>query len=491
MRTLLTQAGTIPALFVVLVGMLVLHTEPEGKAGRRFRGFLLITGALLAAAVVVAALLGGLFDNRPAYRVLQQLTPALTGMLALILLRFKWLARLRRGAKAAAVLLGLVLFLVLTWMGRYVVACSIVADVLLLAALWALVDRFDLAGIVLGLVSLALLAFYGIVLPTVSASPPPNWLRVPLGIGMLVLPKLVAALAATLVSTSFGLLPRQEGDSQSRATLACWCPIFWRLGLAVLLLGLLAYTILWASIWDQTSDGLGGLFFSQSASMIAVAAGTLMGLTLTRWRRSAVLAFAVLAPLLMFGAFEYGWDVSHHGLTDARAARIQHAVERFHDRRGRYPEKLRELVPRDMLWIPGPVIVQGYGWCYEGTESGYRLGAFYREFWGLPFSLRIYASAGSAQASEWACDRELAALKAQRDPPPLYERGVSPTKEPLPTSAIPIARTPVEPLFKAKSISLGTWSMDGGYLVFGSLDTSEEAASTTLSFLDARTGCPS
>ena len=424
MGTLLTQAGLIPALLVVLVGMLVLHTEPDHGAGRRFRRFLLITGALLTLAVVVATLLSGLFDIQPAYLVLRQLTPALTGVLALILLRFRWPARLRRGGKAAAVLLGLVLFLVFTWMGRYGV---IIPDALLLAALWALADRCVASGVALGLVSLALLAFYGVLVSIGRASPPPNWLSIPLGTGVIVLPRLVVASAATLTSASLGLLPRQEGDGQSRAALACWRPIVWRLGLAVLLLGVLAYTILWASIWDQTIDlGILASVFLL-AGTTAVAAGTLMGLTLTRWRRSAGLAFAVLVPLLMYGAVETGRDVSHHALTEARAVHIQHALERFHDRSEHYPEELRELVPRDLLWIPGPVIVRGYGWCYQGTEDGYRLGTFYREYWNLPFSLRIYASAGSAPTSEWACEKELAALKSRRDPSPMYERNAAPT----------------------------------------------------------------
>jgi hypothetical protein len=496
MTALLTRAGILPALLVVLAGMLVLHTEPDRKAGRRTLGFLLIAGALLAAVAAVAPLLAGLLDNPSPYVVAlrRQLTPALIGVLALLLLRCEWPARLGRAAQVVALVLGLVLYLVLTWMSRYAVACSIVADALLLAALWTLVDRFDAAGIALGLVALAFLAFYGAITSTVSASPPPGWLRLPLGIGFLVLPKLAVASAAmpvasaTLVVGSAGLLARSQGDGRPRAALGYWRPIAWRLGLALCLVGALAYTILWASIWDQTSDGLGGLFFSEWAGTIAVAAGTVMGLTLTRWRRLAGLAFAVLVPLLMYGAFEYGWGVSYHGLTEARAARIQRAVERYHDRKGRYPGELRELVPRDLLWVPGPVIVQGYGWCYRGAGDGYRLGAYYRETWGLPFSLRVYASAGSAPEFEGSCERELAALKAQRDPPSMVGRSAAPTEEPLPTSVVPIPRTPVQPLLTAGSVALGTWSADGRYLFLGSLDTSADAPSMTLSFVDAGSG---
>jgi hypothetical protein len=81
-------------------------------------------------------------------------------------------------------------------------------------------------------------------------------------------------------------------------------------------------------------------------------------------------------------------------------------------------------------------------------------------------------------------------LKARYDPPPMYElgRSTAPTEEPLPTSVVPIQRTPVQPLVRAKSITLGTWSVDGKFLVFSSLDTSEDPPLTTLSFLDAQSG---
>ena len=69
------------------------------------------------------------------------------------------------------------------------------------------------------------------------------------------------------------------------------------------------------------------------ASLAAIATGMLMGMTATRWYRSAGFIFALLVPVLMFGAFRYGWDVSYHAITEERASRIQHAIESFYVRK--------------------------------------------------------------------------------------------------------------------------------------------------------------
>ena len=484
MENTLTLVGIIPAMLVVLAGMLVRHVGSDHAASRRFMLFLLAMGVLLSTAVLVAAQIEG----QQASLVLYLLVPPLTGVVTIILLRLERLAHLSRGAKVAVALLGLVVFVIFTWRSRYGVAYAIVSDALLLAVLWVLVDRFGALGIAFSLVSLVFLVLFGVVLTTMGVSELPDWMRVPLGVFFLVLPKVAIALAAALISAGLKLLPRPEKDNQPRAALALWFLVAWRWALAIILLGTLGYIILWVSIWDQTSDGMGGLWFSQQAGLIAVAMSMLMGLLLSGRRRWAGLGFAVLVPVLMLGAFEYGWGVSYHVLTEARAARIQRAVERFHDRSGRYPGELGQLVPRHLLWIPKPVILQGYDWCYQGSEDGYRLDTFYREFWGRPLSLRMYASAGSPPESGWACEEKLAELKARRDPPPIYERGTAPTREPLPTSAVLIPRTPVQPLIKASTIAPGTWSVDGRYLVFSSLDTSQDPPLTTLSFLDAASG---
>jgi hypothetical protein len=134
------------------------------------------------------------------------------------------------------------------------------------------------------------------------------------------------------------------------------------------------------------------------------------------WGRLSGAAFALLVPAILYVAFTKGWDVSYHALTEASAVRIQRALESYYARTGSYPPELSELVPRDLLWVSQPVIFQGEGWCYEGAQDFFRLGAVYREYFSSPLSIRIYASAGDPPELEWICDRQLAKLNAIHDP---------------------------------------------------------------------------
>jgi hypothetical protein len=114
----------------------------------------------------------------------------------------------------------------------------------------------------------------------------------------------------------------------------------------------------------------------------------------------------------------------------------------------------------------------------------------------LPFSLRVYASAGAPPEGERACEVELAELKARYDPRPVYEQelnaAIQTGAQPVPTSVVSLPRTPVQPLLKAKVFYVGNWSAGGQYLVFGQPDTSAEPHRLRIQFLDAHTGsvCP-
>jgi hypothetical protein len=488
--TLLTQLGVIPALLVVLAGMLVLHVGSEHTAGRRFLFFTLAVGLLLAVAVYVSALLPSGRGNQPAFLVSNLLAPPLIGVLALILLHLKLLPELKRGEKALVVVLGagIAALLVSTWWQPYGRAVVILPGALLLAAVWAIAGRSEALVLALSVVALVLRVFLNALSFVEPGVRPPPWLRLPFAIALYVSPGLAVVLAAVWISASLELLFRTEDASGPAAAPVPWRPVAWRLGLAALLLGTLAYTILWSSIWDQATDGLGGIMFAVYTGPIAIAAGMLIAFKATRWHRWAGLAFAVLVPLLVFGMFRLGWDISYHAITEARATRIQRAVERFHARHSRYPQELGELVPRDLLWISRPIILQGRGWCYQGGQDDYWLAAAHREYFGTPLSLRIYASSGSPPASGWACEEELAELKERHDPPPMYEHDAGPTREPLPTSVVSIPRTPVQPLAIARHIFFGTWSARGKYFFFGALNAAGKAPSMTLHFVNAKNG---
>jgi hypothetical protein len=208
-------------------------------------------------------------------------------------------------------------------------------------------------------------------------------------------PLLVAVLAALVYRS---LRPQPETSPQVPSGLRLTY-----LALGALLLGYFAYTIYWTSIWDHTSDGLGGLFFSLYGSITAVAAGLVMAYLLPGQQRLAGIVFALLVPLSLNWAFDRGWQISYHKITEDRAVKIETALDRYSADHGRYPQDLDALSPRYLLSIPRPVILRTVGWCYRAGEHHYRLGTFYREFFSLPISFRLYAQAGDPP-DDWACE---------------------------------------------------------------------------------------
>jgi hypothetical protein len=116
----------------------------------------------------------------------------------------------------------------------------------------------------------------------------------------------------------------------------------------------------------------------------------------------------------------------------------------------------------------------------------YRLGAFYREYFSSPVSLRVYESAGEAPTEDWDCDgREAAVL--ERFPSPMDNPAAFQPPQPtaLPPSELEFPKTGVVPLLDGVTIAPGSWSPDSAYFFFGA-QTIENA--TTLHFLVGDTG---
>jgi hypothetical protein len=482
--------GVIPAALVVVAAMLV-----HRLSGRRFLLFLLALSVALLLLVLVAGWLTPAQDNRPGFMVINILMPVILGVLALVLLHLKEFPSLRRGEKALALLLGLitVALLVGAWEARFGVTYAVLPGAVILAVVWAIGRAFRSLAAVFSVVALVFLGLCNALTTGALTLPAPAralaaWISIPAQLLYFALPGLVVGTAALLVSTGLKLIP-----PSSESASASWRPMVGRLALAVVLLGYLIYTIVWASIWDQTSDGLGGLALSMPAGLAAIAAGMVMAATAYGWRRLAGLGFGLLVPAALFGAFNYGWGVSYHSLTESRAAAVQEALESFHSRTGSYPTDLRQLVPSELWWIPAPVILSGQGWCYQGERDSYRLGAIYREFFSMPLSVHLYASAGSPPDIRWECDEKLVELKPRYDPPSMVGMpDTVPTLAPLTTSVVSVQRMSVQPLIRSSAISVGEWSPDGRYLLFGLQEVSGGQSVIGLNFLNVETGrvCP-
>jgi hypothetical protein len=181
--------------------------------------------------------------------------------------------------------------------------------------------------------------------------------------------------------------------------------------LSALLIVKILHDFYWLMVWDSTFDGLIYLWLFVPV-MAALFAGALLFINLQGWTRWAGLVYALLLPALMIAVYTQAQRVDFRQLTEARAGRVSQAIESYYARQGRYPQALRQLIPRYLLSLPRPVIMVGQGWCYDGGENYYRLGFVYREHWSSPVLIgRVYTTIGEAPALPPACDQEIAALR--------------------------------------------------------------------------------
>jgi hypothetical protein len=193
-----------------------------------------------------------------------------------------------------------------------------------------------------------------------------------------------------------------------------------RLGLGVgasLLLAGVAALLIDTQWWDSATDGLGAAVILVYALLPAAgAAGMLLARTRSGLGRLAVMLLAAVIPAALFlalsGSLAGG---TYHAQTEARAAALAKAIERFHARHGRYPAALANL-PAWYRWRPyEPIIFRETTWCYEGGPDFYRLGAVYQPHFFSPahmIHVRVYAAAGTPPTTGWACDNLAEARRA-------------------------------------------------------------------------------
>lgn len=149
--------------------------------------------------------------------------------------------------------------------------------------------------------------------------------------------------------------------------------------------------------------------------------GVVVSIALSGRMKLAGFVYPLLVFALMVGVSARAQGVDFRRLTQARAERVRQAVEAYRAREGRYPQDLRQLTPRHALWLPGPVIIYGQGWCYDGGEDYYRLGYVYRKHWSDPRLIgRVYRTKGDVPDLPGVCEQAVAALQ-ERYPDYPYE----------------------------------------------------------------------
>lgn len=407
--------GIIPTILFLFGGARIALSQLDLHTDRQFF-FYLLGGSVFLLLVQAAVSLISCLSGWEALDLLRYLLlPVLLSFLALLLLNLHALRNSSRQewrnflwlAAALLLLLGSLL-----WQ-TFDIGLLILAGALILALVWAVASHWEAAAFLLSLLvllGLARLAFTGMDQAFESL---PAWLSTPINYLSYFSAALGIALAAALVASALRKFQNRYPLAVESSRLRFSAIL--QLGLALLLLACLAYTILWLSIWDQTSDGVGGVLFAMESGLIGVAAGAVMGMKAKSWFRSAGFFYALLVPLLMFGSFTYGWSVSYHELTEQRAARIQAALERYKDQEGAYPAALSGLVPRQLLWVPEPVILRGEDWCYASSGGGYYLGVYWREYFSTPLELRLLMQQGDRIEIPTACEDRLKMLKEKYD----------------------------------------------------------------------------
>ncbi len=181
--------------------------------------------------------------------------------------------------------------------------------------------------------------------------------------------------------------------------------------ISLLLLGVMLYNLYWLMVWDSTTDALDFLWLIFPI-LAALFAGLLLAVALPRWTKLTGLAYALLIPALMIAVSVNAKSVDFRQLTQARAAQVSQAIESYYAREDRYPQDLHQLTPWDVLSLPGPVIIYGEDWCYDGGADYYRLGYVDREHWSSPnFTGHLYKAKGQAPELHPFCSVEIAGLQ--------------------------------------------------------------------------------
>jgi len=476
---------------VVLAGVFVHRTGPEENAQRRFFLLLEFTALAMLVVVLVIELIPGLRVHL--FWVTRALTPVIFGLILLILIYLPRLGQLDRRDRVIVIALGLAILGLIGYFLREpsLLLMYLPGAAVCLGAAWLVSTRPSRWMWLLPLAAVLLWALFNFF-----NSSDVSWAGIPQPVAWLLRVSIILApvfsVAVMAVFTYSGLrmtlAPPPGMDAETLDAVRIEGAL--RLLAALLLLALGVYSTVWASIWDQTSDGLGGLMLATLISITGIACGMIIGARSSGgWRWSGVL-FALIVAVSAYAGFEAGWNVSFPALTEQRAARIAQALERFHQRENRYPQHLNELVPWDLLYVPQPVMFRGEGWCYQGDLDDYRLAAFAHEYFGTPVSLPVYASAGDPAGKPLPCEERLAAMQERYD----WTRNIpreawNPTPAPAQSSGAQGIR--LSPIYATQNQILpGDWSPDGRWWFFR--EVLENRAQVRVIFIDASGQiCPS
>jgi hypothetical protein len=393
--------GALPVVLFAWIGSRMRTGKDEGKDAERWLFFLLSVITVLLTGMIISILS---FNNRiSAFAFI--FLPCLWGAIAATLLHFfsgNWVwPRDHLTWALSAIILAMLVWL--SFAGEPSIVPIVVFGGVLTALVWRAwgwVNRWTLAAYPV-LVLLLLLALW----TTDTARPlfeHPAWLASIISIGLALVPGAAIIVAARLVQAGF-----------VSGTPVDWPRLMLSLVSVALILFLLGYQVMLASIWDVATDGLSGIFLVGLTSLAGIASALILIWKLPGRRKLAAILFAALVPVTMISAERLGtldrdgvWGTLPRQVTETRAEKIDQAIKWFHAENGMYPQALSELTPRYLLYIPVPYIIREQNWCFEGGRDYYRFGYVNREMFSLPASVRLYAAQGEPPDPKWECDEE-------------------------------------------------------------------------------------
>jgi hypothetical protein len=176
----------------------------------------------------------------------------------------------------------------------------------------------------------------------------------------------------------------------------------------------LLHNIYWLMVWDGASDSLSYLWLFIPLFGVIFAALHLLINMPARYKMAGI-AYTLLVPILLVVVATLGQQVDFRDLTESRAERVTQAIERYYASEGRYPQSLSELTPWPVFSNPGPVIIYGQGWCYQGSSETFQLGYVDREHWSSPYLFsHLYSQKGPFLESTDLCADQIQLLIAQK-----------------------------------------------------------------------------
>ena len=400
---------TVPAAFLLIAGLWVLPKNRNKNRYDLWIQVLLITAIIVLLPIALAA---EIINTSRIGLFLILLLPALEGVFALLLVQWRevhalWLQSRRR----ISIQLFLIILLIFsTASGELTYPLVLILPAIVLALLWNFGSRLGMGKLLLScavILAWNMIKAVGLIGHRLNFAP--LWQQVGYQVLEIGLTVLSFGLMAVIIYKA--VFQFKSGDRRrSYFLISLFILLTFGLGAEILRHGVMV---------NATSHGAED-HLPFGAVMLAIISGMILTASLVGKSRIVGTLYLLFIPIFIFGIYCAGWWIQPHKITSARAARLEKAIELFHQKNGVYPADLKDLTPNYIPFILGPLSGRAQVWCYQGGQDYYRLGyifiqRYYHVNYPDPFfEVRINASHGQPLDKYWMCDEEIQRVKVTR-----------------------------------------------------------------------------